>query len=103
MPGQSLHPDADNPTRITRHLPTPGPVAERILRWAVLLAYAGTIGLVALFAGIVAVYAGAILPTSFGTVLLRWGAAVVFIAAAPNIAHWLLSRLIGLAEADPGR
>lgn len=69
-------------------------MGESVLKWGILLSYAALTGLVAILAGIGSVYAGGILPTMFATVVVRWLTAVVAIAAAPNIARWLLRRVI---------
>lgn len=70
-------------------------IGERLLKGGIVLSYAALTGLLAILAGVGSVYAGGILPTTFGTVLVRWLTAVVAIAAAPTIARWLLRRMIG--------
>lgn len=101
MIGHSLPPDTDTtlPTRFA--LPIPAPVTVRLIRWALLLMYAGLIGAIALTGSILAVYAGSILPTSFATVILRWFAVIVLIAASPNIAGWVVSNLLTPVQSEP--
>lgn len=94
MLGTLLHTAIDYSPSTAIRLPVPYTVSNRLLRWLIVFAYAGLIAVLAVLAGIIAVYAGTVLPTSFGTVILRWFTAVVAIAASPNIAQWLLRRLL---------
>lgn len=94
MTGPPLHIDTDVPPLPDYTIPSTGPVAEQLIRWVLLLAFAVLTGLIVILGALIAVYAGSVLPTTFGTVLLRWVLTLIAIAASPNIAGWIVRKIV---------
>jgi len=86
--------DVAPPLTLIDHCPTLESVPEQVVYGLLTLTYASMVALTAVVVGLAVVYLASVAPETLPVTILLWAAAIVGVSASPNLAGWLLRRLL---------